>query len=451
MKIKNPKEFLIHTVLDNKYIPHEPTIKQAEALLRLDKEVFYGGAGGGGKSDFLLMAALQFVDITGYNALILMETVSNLNKPEALMNRSFEWLAGTDAVWRDKLKAWIFPSGARLDFGYIQYENDKYQYKTAAYQFIGFDELTQFSLTMYTYLFTRLRRLKDFPVPLRVRSASNPDGPGVVWVKHRFIRTDKDGQIIPGGKFIPAKLQDNPHIDQEAYIDSLSLTDPLTRRRIQDGEWVLSTGEIFKRHWFKFRNDYNRTGRTVRYWDLAATEKNNKNDPDFAIGGKFHLELDNSVIYLHRIKVRENPGEIIELMKQTALADGFGVTILIEQEPGSSGKLFITSIKEKLVGFHVVGIPSSGSKSLRANPVASHAYDGKVFLMEAEWNEDFLDTCEAFPEGHDDDVDVLSGAFNYLIQNQIYGDIISGSTTFENFSLEDQSYDGKLENVPLIS
>lgn len=37
------------TVLENKYIPHDPTPKQAEFLLLQDKEALYGGAAGGGK------------------------------------------------------------------------------------------------------------------------------------------------------------------------------------------------------------------------------------------------------------------------------------------------------------------------------------------------------------------------------------------------------------------
>lgn len=416
----NIKEIFKKTILDNPYILHSPTIKQAEALIRFDRELFYGGAGGGGKTDFLLMAALQFIQVPNYASLILMRNFPQLVKPEALLDRAREWLEGTDAVWQEKSKSWFFPFGSRLDFGYLQFENDKYQYKTSAYQNINFDEVTLFTETQYTYLFTRLRRLAGIKIPLRVRSAANPDGPGVIWVKRRFV--DK-------GLFIPAKLTDNPYIDQKDYIESLSHVDAITRDRIQEGKWILSTGEIFKREWFGIINDYHRGGNVCRYWDLAATEQKNSNDPDYAVGGKFTLQPDKKLIVLHRIKVRDNPGALLKLMKQTADIDGKETYILVEQEPGSGGKIAIEAIKEKLIGYAVYGIPSTGSKITRAAPVSTWAFDGKVKLMQADWNEDFLDTLEVFPNGsHDDDVDVLSGGFNWLIEHMSSGEIISGGS-----------------------
>lgn len=439
------ESYLRHTILENPYIPHEPTPRQLVAIMRMDRELFYGGAGGGGKSDYLLMTALQFADYPGYAALIVMDTVSNLGKPDALLDRAHDWLYGTGAIWQDKKKSYSFPSGARLDFGYMQYENDKYQYKSAAYHTICFDEVTMFTETQYSYLFTRNRKAKDFAIPLRVRSAANPDGPGVIWVKNRFVDPKKD--FATGKKkksiFIPAKLTDNPHIDQEEYKVGLALTDPLTRRRIQDGEWLLGTGEIFKREWFKNKDEWHRGGRTVRCWDLAATEKNTENDPDYAVGGKFVLEPDNKTfIYTSRIKLRANPGAVMDAIKTTAQLDGREVIVLIEQDPGAAGKLTLHAIKKMLPGYAVWGAPAMANKVARAGPVASHAYgtdgsDGNVYMSSGEWNDDFLDQVDAFPNmKKDDDIDVLSAAFNWLMTNLVTGDIISGS--YE--TIEDNMY-----------
>jgi len=166
-----------------KYIPHKPTPKQAAFLLLPVREAFYGGAAGGGKSDALLMAALQYVDMPGYSAILFRRTFSDLALPGALLERSTEWLKPTDAKWDDNKKTWHFPSGATLTFGYLEHENDKYRYQSSEFNFIGFDELTQFTESQYRYLFSRLRRLKGSEVPLRMRAASNPGGEGHEWVR----------------------------------------------------------------------------------------------------------------------------------------------------------------------------------------------------------------------------------------------------------------------------
>lgn len=111
----------------------------------------------------------------------------------------------------------------------------------------AFDELTQFKESDYRYLLSRVRRLQGSPVPLRVRAATNPGGVGHDWVKKRFV---DEGAV---GTFIPAKLTDNPHLDQEAYLNALNLLDDLTRRQLRDGEWVRDAGGII----YPFKHDLN--------------------------------------------------------------------------------------------------------------------------------------------------------------------------------------------------
>jgi hypothetical protein len=248
----------------NKWSPQTPTERQQLFLsVNRVREAFYGGAAGGGKSSCLLMAALEYVDVPGYSALLLRKNFADLNKPGALMSRAHEWLYGSGARWNESKHQWTFPSGATLTFGYLESENDKYQYLGAEYQFIGFDEVTQFSETSYTYLFSRLRRLAGSDVPLRVRAASNPGGLGARWVYARFIPegftpadaeeakvhwkedTDNEGEDIKRA-FIPAKLQDNPHLDQEEYVESLRSVDPVTREQMLRGDWQISErGDIY--------------------------------------------------------------------------------------------------------------------------------------------------------------------------------------------------------------
>jgi hypothetical protein len=204
------------------------------------EEAFYGGAAGGGKSDALLMAALQYADVPDYHALLIRRTLPELALPSAIMARSQEWLQGTGAAWHETRKRWTFPSGATLTFGYCKRELDVYQYQGAEFDFIGFDELTQFSEFQYTYLFSRLRRSAGSKVPGRMRSASNPGGVGHGWVKKRFI-TKRAADVV----FIPAKLRDNPHLDRVSYERNLRKLSPLLAQQLLEGDWGAFEGMAY--------------------------------------------------------------------------------------------------------------------------------------------------------------------------------------------------------------
>jgi predicted phage terminase large subunit-like protein len=403
----------VKTILRNPYIPNKPTIKQMEFLLLDDKEALYGGAAGGGKSDALLMAALQYVHEPDYAAILFRRTYKDLSLPGALMDRAHLWLDGTNAKWKDNEKTWHFPSGATLTFAYLSSENDKYNYQGSEYSFVGFDELTQFELSQYTYLFSRLRRLKGSEIPMRARVASNPGGRGHDWVKQRFLIEG----IEKGRIFIPATLEDNPHLDSEEYELSLMELDPVTRRQLRLGDWeVRADGNKFKRHWFEIVEDFPSDSRKIRYWDLAATEPKPGKDPDYTAGALV-AEKDGIYYIADMKRTRDTPLNVEKLVRQTAMVDGIEVTIHMEQEPGSSGVNTIDHYRRRVLnGFAFYADKVSGSKEVRANPLSAAAEAGNVKLVRGTWINDFLDEIVGFPNEaeHDDQVDAASGAFTKL-------------------------------------
>ncbi|MGH9460581.1 MAG: terminase large subunit domain-containing protein [Vicinamibacteria bacterium] len=211
------------------------------------REALYGGAVGGGKSAGLLAAALRFVDRRGYSALLLRRTFPELSKAGGLMPLALEWLARTDAkglASRDGLPSkWLFPSGATIEFGHVQHEANKTDYQGAAYQFVGFDELTHFTPAIYLYIgFSRQRRRMDIAdIPIQTFASANPGGVGHLWVKRRFI-DEREADVM----YVPAKVWDNPGLDAEDYELSLNYLPIELRRQLMSGDWGAFEGAAYK-------------------------------------------------------------------------------------------------------------------------------------------------------------------------------------------------------------
>lgn len=412
------------------YIVHQPYPKQAAFMLLDCKEAFYGGAAGGGKSDALLMCALQYVDVPGYSAIIFRKTFADLVKPGALIDRATQWLAPWTnhpdpkqrVRWSDKEKKFTFPSGAILQFGYMETAKDRFNYQGGEYQFIGFDEVTHMLEICYTYMFSRLRRLKTaMHIPLRIRAASNPpdDGDNAEWVYDRFVnpKMDRKGRI-----FIPAGMDDNPHLDSESYIEALEELDPVTRARLRDGLWeIRRTGNMFKRDWFEYVEEAPAGRRMVRFWDCAATEvdpakKRRGKKPDWTVG--FKMSEKGGVYYIEDIiHVQLSAMNVEELQRTTAASDGYACRVREEEEPGASGKYTIDKKKKEIFkGYAYEGVRNSGSKIERAKSVSAAAERGAIKIVRGCRNiEKFFDEIEGFPAApHDDLVDGFSGAFNAL-------------------------------------
>lgn len=385
---------------------------QAAFLLTPHREVLFGGAAGPGKTAGLLMAALQYVDVPGYAAILMRRTYRQLALPGQLLDMARSSLRNTDAKWNREEARFEFPSGAVIVFGHLDSERDLEDALGPTYQFIGFDELTQFPEPHYLELFARLRRPHDesnplSKVPLRVRGASNPGGRGHRWVKQRFMVENSPDRL-----FIPARLANNPGIDAESYIESLMNLAPHRRKQMLDGDWEAKpVGAMFDRDWFEIVEEVPE-GARVRYWDAAATQPTEENpDPDWTAGCLLLLDSTGDEYVLDVRRTRQRPGGVERFVIDTARADGKAVPIRFEQEPGASGKHMVKEWQDKLPGYDVAGIRSDQNKEVRAAPVAARAERGRLHLLEGPWISEFLDELEDFPEGpHDDQVDSLSGA-----------------------------------------
>lgn len=239
--------------------------------------VFYGGAGGGGKSlcgmgkfgQQLAVERARFEkgEITTSKAwgLYLRRTMPDLQQA---IDRSHQFFKDIDpdATYNVNNHIWTIPAcgDAKFQFGHMENENSKYKYKSNEYTYVFFDELTEFSETQWEYMDTRLRTtdpvLKDM---LQICAASNPDGPGLLWVRKRFIENRepevvyriqtklRDGRIINyDSVFIPAKLEDNPVLYAAGtYEASLLNKRPEVREAILNGNWWITPGAFLANVW----------------------------------------------------------------------------------------------------------------------------------------------------------------------------------------------------------
>lgn len=420
-------------VLGNRWVPKRvdpvsgrwgPSDKQALFLCSPERERLYGGAARGGKSWALLAAAAMFVDVAGYSAVIFRRHLTDHKLADGLISRSLGWwgspnpVKGRDPVWNAVDFKWTFPSGAVVQFGFLEAESDRQRWASTAFHRIEFDELTQFDEGDYTFMASRLCRDVDSVIPLSILSATNPGDVGHEWVKDYFITHGAE----KGRLFIPANLEDNHFIDRKSYEENLRLLDHVSYQRLRFGDWDVSAeGNKFKYEWFmsKERNqivdELPVFQQVVRYWDLASTEAVKGKDPDYTAGVKMGVAGGRFYV-LDVQRFRSTPSENERLIKSAAETDGAGATQYMEQEPGSAGKSQVDHYaREVLSGLPFVGVKTSGDKEIRANPFSTACEMGNVYLLRAGWNMAFINELCQFPKGsHDDQVDAASGAYSKL-------------------------------------
>lgn len=406
------------------YCPHEPHLKQKAFLRSEALEVLFGGAASGGKSDALLMAALQYVDVPGYAAMIFRNTYADLSLPNAIMDRARDWFEEYPEIkWARKSHTATFPSGATISFGYLENADDHLRYKGMEVQYLGFDEVTEIREEHYRYLLSRLRKpsvtsgLPLAHVPIRARCASNP-APN--WVRRYFVEEGKAN----GRLYIPCGFRENPYINQEDYGRTLERLSPVHRAQLMDGDWYAEeTGKLFDRDDFKLidASDVPETAfmNVVRYWDLAATAPSDSNrDPDYTVGAKVAI-VDGYMFVLDIRRIRANADVVERFIRQTADEDGTHVKIRMDQDPGQAGKAQISHFaRHVLLGYDFDGNPISKDKIGRVNNWMPKVKRGEVFLIRgADWITAFLDEAVGFGSDntlHDDQMDAISGAFEVL-------------------------------------
>jgi hypothetical protein len=238
-----------------------PTGKQREFLGASYDEVLYGGSAGGGKTDAMLIDMLGLgqnaLNWSRYRAILFRRTFPELSE---LVDRSREVYPAIypGATYVSSEHEWRFPSGAKIMFGYMDKDEDRFRHQGIEYQWVGWDELTHWATPVcYKYLQSRTRSTNP-DVRCFTRATTNPGGRGHAWVKKywqipndglgtKFADVHKVGKhkAVSYRQFIPARLEDNPFLNESGYREMLMRMPDKERKKLLDGRWDVVEGQFF--------------------------------------------------------------------------------------------------------------------------------------------------------------------------------------------------------------
>jgi predicted phage terminase large subunit-like protein len=346
----------------------------------------------------------------------------------------------------------------KITFASLQFDKSLTTWRGSQVPLIGFDQLETFTKKQFFYMLSR-NRSKSGVRPY-IRATCNPE-PGWLadflswWIApDGYADLDRVGKIrwmvrgpgdeifwadtrealikeYPGSKpksvtFIVSTIYDNQEllkIDPD-YLSNLQAQDFIDRARLlgdpkRGGNWKIrpAAGLLINRDWIEIvtEQEIPAGGRTVRYFDLAATTlKLKKSDPDYTASVKMK-KVGVTYYVLHMTEERLSPAKTDERMKQLAELDGPGVKQKWEREGGASGKRDAYHIATLLDGYDASSERPQGDKITRGKGLSAQALAGNVKLLKGAWNERWLDHMHGQPEWpHDDIWDASTGAYREL-------------------------------------
>jgi hypothetical protein len=311
----------------------------------------FGGAKGGGKSQCLLYDPFRqiFIEQERVNrgeirqstgrAIFFRRTMPELREVMDRAHRTFPLIdpAMGEKGWHEQTKTWTFSCGYKYMFGQMEEPGDWTKYYGTEFTEVIFDELTLFTEEQYDQIDTCLRSTDPvLRTMLYMRAGTNPVGAGRDWVRRRFVECAPPNTpvirrvntpVVENGEttyvtvehqqiFIPAKVSDNPSVDQAQYASILAGKSATVRRQLLEGDWYAggegawvgddwdSTVHIIKpfplpRGWPKFRSGdygYSWPGLASIGWWAVDTDGN------FTCYRSLTTTRQNSEMLAYRIK-----------------------------------------------------------------------------------------------------------------------------------------------------
>jgi predicted phage terminase large subunit-like protein len=208
-------------------------------------------------------------------------------------------------------------------------------------------------------------------------------------------------------------------LDSLRHDEKLLSIKEVSNRRIWAALWMqnprIAKGDLINSGWFKIISEsqlpeqHKRLGQ-ARAWDLAYSKKQvAKKEPDFSVGISGFIDVDYDVYVTDLIRIRDIWPVVKRKIFSVAEDDGRAIPLIIESGGAQKGLFDELKHSKELKGFKLRDVSPSTDKVARAQPWIDYAENNSIYLVNANWNNDFLDECEAFDRGrHDDQVDAMS-------------------------------------------
>ncbi|SOE50721.1 phage uncharacterized protein (putative large terminase), C-terminal domain-containing protein [Burkholderia sp. YR290] len=431
--------------------------KQHLALSCPIGDMLFGGAVGGGKTDFLLAAWVQHAAMWGSRAegLIVRRTFPELRQ---MMARAQTLFPALGATWKSGDKGWLFPNGALLVFGYLESLEDATRYQGQAFTFVGVDEAGQFKdPAPIDYLRSRMRSVtigEADPVRKQLILTANPGGRGHKWLVERYIKPappytpfmarDDDGKLLKFQRvYIPSRLTDNPFLmaDPE-YVGNVLASGPRWLvRALLLGDWHIQLDAgVLRREWWK---DFAMLPagdpiHILQSWDTSYGKKTSQNGDRSVCSTWFVYPHGYYLVdvWAQKVEFPELKKAAVDLAAKWSCYD-----ILIED--AASGQSLIQELqRETTLAIRPVKVDTD--KVTRAYAVSPLVESGRVFIphpsfsggsypVSPQWRADMLDETSAFPQAaHDDIVDSISQALKHLASRYVVGSAGDHSYTLDD-------------------
>lgn len=247
--------------------------------------------------------------------------------------------------------------------------------------------------------------------PFPIRTTVKRKATGEIWADPR-----QEGETLWPERF--------PREALERIAKDQSMTSHVAAGQLQQRP-TAAEGGLFKREWFeaklpagdRFAFIAARRLQVVRAWDLAWTEPEDGKEPDWTVGCLMGYDSESTICYvLDVFRSRLSPAKLEDAVAQMAAIDGYSCRVRIPQDPGA-GKFVAYQLAKKLIGYNVFVEPEHAPKTQRAAPLAAACENKFVVLVEAPWNQAFIEELCAFPHGsNDDQVDAACAAFRACVR-----------------------------------